>query len=276
MFAFIFFSELILVEKSYRWKLYPFIAILLIAALGEKDRNQFLKSIFPLALFSKIRLVENLLMAAPFSFFLLFKSYYILAVLVLVTGCILSKFNKLAFTRFKVPSPFSKNPYEFTVGFRRSYLLIATIYILAFISIYYHYFYFGLLSLLSVFLFCLSFYSELDPIFFVWIYAQSSKAFLTNKIKIALVYSFSLSIVIFLPMLIIYSSRIGLILLTILTGLLYIVLGIVAVYSNFPVKKTMSQNIQLYLGITIPPLLLLVIPNLYYQAICRLKEYLKC
>lgn len=276
IFAFIFFSELILNEKKYGWKLYPIIAALFITTFSEKERNQFLKSIFPLSSFKKIRQTENLAWASLFAIFLLVKGHFVLAIGVLFFSYILSKYDILAFTKFQIPSPFSKYPYEFTVGFRRTYWLIGLIYISSFMSIYYHFFYFGLFSLLSIYLFCLSFYSELDPIFYVWIHSQPAKSFLKKKIRIALMYSSALSFIIFVPMLIFYSSHIILILSTMILGLLYLVLGISAVYSNFPVKKTMSQNFQFYLGITIPPLLVFIIPNLYYQAVSRLKEYLKC
>ena len=188
----------------------------------------------------------------------------------------LSLFNKAGLKGFQIPSPFSQKPYEFTIGFRRNYLFILAIYCLAFISIYYHNFYLAILSLLSIFCLCMTFYSEQDPIYYVWIHAQSSKVFLKNKIKTALLYSFSLSLFVLLPLICFYSFRIVILLLTMIIGLLYVALRILAVYVNFPVKKTISQNCQFYFGILIPPLLLFVIPNMYYQAIRRLKECLKC
>ena len=275
-FSFLFFSELILGNKSYGWKLYFLCAFTMLITFSEKGRNQFLKCIFPPARFLKIRLLENILTTIPFSIFLFLKNHFIIAIIILLLSGTLSMYNNVSLAKIRIPSPFSKNPYEFTVGFRRCYLLIITIYSLAFVSIYYHYFYLGLLSLLSLFLLCLTFYSELDPIYYVWIHAQSSKVFLIKKIKIALLYSFSLSLLIFFPLLIFYPFRAGIILLTLIVGLLDIVLGILAVYVNFPVKKTISQNIQFFLGVTIPPLLLLIIPNMYYQSVQKLKEYLKC
>lgn len=274
--SFVIFSEVIFKKISYSPLLYLLTALVIISTFGEEVRNQFLKSIFSPIKFRKLRLLENLLAAAPFSIFLVFEKQYILAILNLVLSSILSLYNKMGFTRFQIPSPFSKNPYEFTVGFRRNYLLILAIYSVAFISIYYHSFILSLLSLLSIFLLCLTFYSEEDPIYYVWIHSQSSKVFLRNKIKIALRYSFSLSLIVLLPLVIFYSFRIGILLLTLTVGLLYVVLGILAVYVNFPSKRTLSQNFQFCFAILIPPLLLFVIPNMYHQAIRRLKEYLKC
>ncbi len=274
--AFVIISELIFKKINYSPLLYLLTALIIISTFGEEIRNQFLKSIFPPIKCRKLRLLENLLAAAPFSIFLVFENHYLIAILTLVLSSILSLYNKMGFTGFQIPSPFSKNPYEFTVGFRRNYIFILAIYAVAFISIYYHNFILGLLSLLSIFLLCLTFYSVEDPIYYVWIHSQSSKVFLGNKIRVALRYSFFLSLIILLTLICFYSFQIGLVLLTLTVGLLYIVLGILAVYVNFPSKRTYSQNIQFYFSILMPLLLLLVIPNMYYQAIRRLKEYLKC
>lgn len=274
--SFIIFSEVIFNKINYSSLLYLLTALIIISTFGGEIRNQFLKSIFPPIKFRKLRLLENLFAAAPFSFFLVLKNHYLIAILTLVLSSILSLYNKVALKGIRIPSPFSKNPYEFTVGFRGNYIFTLAIYSLTFISVYYHNFILGLLSLLSIFLLCLTFYSVKDPIYYVWIHSQSSKVFLRNKIRIALRYSFSLSLIILLPLFCFYSSRIELILLILTVGLLYVVLGILATYANFPSKRTLSQNIQFYFAIFIPPFLLFVIPNMYSQAIRRLKEYLEC
>lgn len=274
--SFIIFSEIIFKKISYSSLLYLLTALIIVSTFGEEIRNQFLKSIFPPIKFRKLRLLENLFAAAPFSIFLVLENHYLLAIITLALSGMLSLFNKMALKGIQIPSPFSKNPYEFTVGFRRNYVFILTIYSVAFLSVYYHNFILGLLSLLGMFLLCLTFYSVEDPIYYVWIHSQSSKVFLRNKIRIALRYSFSLGLVIVLPLVCFYYFRIGLILLTLTVGLLYVVLGILAVYVNFPSKRTVSQNIQFYFAICIPPFLLFVIPNMYYQSIRRLKEYLEC
>lgn len=274
--SFIIFSEVVFKKISYSSLLYLLFAIIIISTFSEEIRNQFLKSIFPPIRYRKLRLLENLLAAAPFFIFLIFKNHYLIAILTLVLSSMLSLYNKMVLKGVQIPSPFSKNPYEFTVGFRRNYIFILAIYSVAFISVYYHNFSLGLLSLLSIFLLCQTFYSVEDPIYYVWIHSQSSKVFLRNKIRIAVLYSFSLSMIILLPLIVFYPFRIGLLLLTLTVGLLYIVLGVLAVYVNFPSKRNLSQNFQFYFAILIPPLLLFIIPNMYNQAIRRLKEYLKC
>jgi hypothetical protein len=274
--SFIAFSELIFKKVNSAPYIYPFIAVIITYTLGEESRNEFLKFIFPDKKYIRIRLAENLLYAIPFSTFLVFKNQYLMSLLTLALSGIMSLLNNVSRIRFQIPSPLSRHPYEFTVGFRRFYLVIIGIYILTFISIYHHNLNLGLFSLVILFLLCLTFYSHLDPIFYVWIHAQSPKIFLIHKIKTALFYGFCLSLVIILPLVYFYKNDIQIISLTLGVGILYIIVGVLSVYVNYPKKMTLSQQFQLCFGVLFPPLLLLVIPNFYLQATNRLKVYLKC
>ncbi len=274
--SFIGFSALIFKKISFSGYVYPAIALFLIYTFGEKDRNLFLKSIFPPVVYRRLRIFENLMAAVPFGIFLFFKGYYLIALLTLILSSFLSLYNTAGRPGFQIPSPFSKYPYEFTVGFRATWLFILAVYALAFISIYYHNLNLGLFSLLCLYLICLNFYSHLDPIFYVWVHAQSAKIFLKNKIRVALLYSFFLSLIISIPLIFFNLAETGMILLTIFIGSLYMVTGVIATYVNFPIEKSVSQSFQLFSGILIPPVLLFVIPNFYSQAISRLKVYLKC
>ncbi len=273
---FIVFSELIFKKVSSALYIYPIIALIFIYTLGEESRNGFLKLIFPKNMYIKIRLYENMLCAIPFSIFLVFRNQYLISLLTFILSGFISLINNVRWMRFQIPSPFSKRPYEFTIGFRRFYFIIIGIYSLTFISIIYNNLNLGLFSLILIYLLCLIFYSHLDPIFYVWIHAQSPKIFLRNKIKTALFYSFCLSLMIILPLIYFYKNEIQIIILTVLAGIFYMVAGVLAAYVNFPKQMTVSHQLQLCFGILFPPILVLVIPNFYSQAVIRLKVYLKC
>ncbi len=273
---FIVFSELIFKKVSLAPYIYPFISLIFIYTLGEESRNEFLGEIFPKNKYIRIRLYENLICAIPFSIFLVFKHQYLVGILTLVLNGILSLVNIGIRLRFQIPSPFSKHPYEFTVGFRHFYLFIIGIYILTFISIYYNNLNLGLFGLVLIYLLCLIFYSHLDPIFYVWIHSQSPKIFLMNKIKIALLYSFCLSLLIVASLIFFYRNEFKIIIITLTVGIFYIIAGVLGVYVNYPKRMTLSQQLQLCFGVFIPPILILIIPNFYSQATNRLKPYLKC
>jgi hypothetical protein len=177
---------------------------------------------------------------------------------------------------FIVPSPFSKRPYEFTTGFRSQYWMLILIYIVAGISVYHHNLNLGLFSLLSVFFLCMSFYSHLDPVFYVWIHAQSARQFLKEKIKTAFLYSLFLGLPVFLVLMLANPSQIILVSAIFLLCFCYVLLNVLSVYVQFPGRMTISQYFLLYGGVFFPPVLLFVLPYFYLEAVRRLKDYLLC
>ena len=187
-----------------------------------------------------------------------------MSLITLALNGIISLLNNVRRISFQVPSPFSRQPYEFTVGFRRSYLFIMGIYLLTFISIHYNNLNLGLFSLLLIYLLCITFYSHLDPIFYVWIYAQSPKIFLVKKMKTALFYSSCLSLIIVLPLIYFYKNELPIIFITFVVGILYIIAGVLSVYVHYPKRMTLAHQMQLYFGILIPPVLLLIIFNFFF------------
>jgi hypothetical protein len=273
--SFIVVSILIFKKISLAPYVYPFIALLWIYSFGDEIRNQALQLIFPRKKYHKIRLVENLAGAFPFVCVLVIKNQSIQALLLLVFSGILSSSNSVNHSGIRIPSPFSKYPYEFTIGFRRLWFVILAVYIIGFISVYYQNFNLGMSCLLGIFLICLSFYSHLDPVFYVWIHAQSPENFLKRKIRTALIYSFWLSLMTLIPMCVFFTAWIDKIMIVWAIGLLYMIPGLLAVYVNYPMSMTLSHRFQFYFGIVFPPLFLLVVPNFYFQAINRLKPFLK-
>jgi hypothetical protein len=275
--AFIFISQVFLNKVQYAASLYLLPETAIILSLGGKTRNQFLSSIFLNKKYAILRILENLLAAFPFMIFLLLNNHFWLVIISIALSILLSFFNKIGIGyNFIIPSPFSKRPYEFTTGFRKTYLILFIIYCTNIYSIIINNLILGLSSLLAIFIICMTFYSHLDPVFYVWIHAQSAKTFLTKKIKTAVIYSLLLCLPPALFLIAIYPASIGLITTTLIVGLSYMVLTILYVYVNFPVKTTQSQNLQYMTGVLLPPLLILILPNFYFQSVRRLKEYLRC
>jgi hypothetical protein len=198
-----------------------------------------------------------------------------MAIAVLMIGSLLSLFNKVGKPAFIIPSPFSKRPFEFTTGFRRTYWLFVILLTITLISIYYHNLNLGIFCLICLFMIFMTFYTGREPIFYVWIHADSPKLFLRKKLKTALLYSFLSSLVIAVPLICFNPANIYIIVTILAIGLLDILLIVIAVYSNYPVQLNLIQNIQIAMAIAFPPFLLYAIPNLYSQAIRRLNVFLK-
>jgi hypothetical protein len=257
--------------------IYGGLALGTVFLMSNKSRNEYLRSIFFHKKFVVLRIIENILCALPFSVFLVIKKEFMVASLLLISSILLSFYGGGGFRlNFSVPSPFSKRPYEFTTGFRSMYWLLALIYSVSGLSVYYHNPNLGILSFLSVFFLCMSFYSHLDPIFYVWIHAKSPENFLKGKIKTALRYSLYLTLPVLFLLIVSRPRTIYWLLITLAVGLCYVTLSVLSVYVNFPVKMRVSHFVLLYIGIFFPPALIGVLPYFYIQATQRLKEYLPC
>jgi hypothetical protein len=272
---FIFMSFLFFKKIPYPQYIYPSLALLYLVPLGNNSRNEFLKITFLEKHYFMIRLLENVICVFPFCIFLFIQKQYLISFLTGAAAILLSFFNKVSRPDFVVPSPFSARPYEFTTGFRRSYILLLAIFILTAIAVYYRNFNLGIFALLMLFLICCSFYSVNDPIFYVWIHAQSPEKFLQNKIKTGLLYSLWLSLIVAIPLFITWPVMGFWTSVVLLIGFLYLIVVILSVFVNYPAPSTLSQKIQMIVSMLCPPLLLFVIPNLYYQALRRLNVYLK-
>ncbi len=245
-------------------------------AAGERRKNQFLENIFPREQFLRIRLLENTLCALPFIIFLLIKQAWTVAAVLAALAFLLAFYNNVGRTRFQIPSPFSKYPYEFTVGFRRAWFLFLASALLTAISVRYHNFNLGVASLLGFFFICLSFYSDNEPLFFVWIYARCPRDFLFGKIKTALRYGALFSLPWLTTLVIFNPERILILFVVEIIGLLYIMLAVVAAYTSFPGQKSIIRLLQFCVALLFPPLLLLVIPLFFQQSVARLKSFLPC
>jgi hypothetical protein len=221
------------------------------------------------------RLFENLIFVAPFSIFLLSKKEYSTAFATILLGSVISLFNNRSKSAFVIPSPFSGKPYEFTIGFRRTFGLVIILFSLTAISIFYRNFNLGINCQFGLFLIFLTYYSGQEPVFYVWIHAQSPKEFLKRKIKTSLQYSFLLSSFIAIPLICFDPVNAWLVGLVMVIGLLDMVLIVVGNYSNYPGRLNLVQNIQIAIAILFPPFLLYAIPTLYTQSVRRLNEILK-
>ncbi len=180
---------------------------------------------------------------------------------------------KLA-TNFTLPTPFYRWPFEFATGFRKTFYLHLFAYFLMLMSVLVDNFNLGIFSLLLVLVVCLTYYSELEADYYVWINAQKPKGFLGHKIKTALIYSSILSLPIIVALCGFYPHYAHIILGFQLLGYSYLTAFILAKYSAFPHQMGLPQSIVLAICFTMPPLLLLVIPIFYRQSTNKLNRIL--
>ena len=239
--------------------------------LSEKRRTDFLLSTFGDKSKNKIRALENIIVCLPFALILAYKFLFLEAIILFLCSIIIALFSFRTSLNFTIPTPFSKNPFEFTTGFRKTFLIFPLTYVLTAISIYVDNFNLGVFSILLMFLITLSYYSKPEEEYYVWAHANTPKSFLMKKMMIATKHSALLTIPISLGLLIFYPAKYDLILFFVLIGILFLWTMVLAKYSTFPSEINLPEGIIIAFALTFPPLILLIIPYFYTKSIKNLR-----
>jgi len=272
--AFVLLSEYIFYKTEFAKYLVILACLSFQFRLSEKDRTDFLLSTYGDKLKNKIRVLENLIISTPFVFILVCKSLFPEAIILLLCSITVTLFSFHSNFNLTIPTPFSKNPFEFSVGFRKTFLLFPLTYVLTAISINVINFNLGVFSMLLMFLVTLSYYSKPEKEFYVWVHADTPKSFLMKKMIIATKNSTLLTIPISLGLLIFYPTEYNLILLFLFIGILFLWTMVLAKYSAYPSEISLPEGIIIAFALSFPPLILLVIPYFYTKSIKNLRRIL--
>ncbi|MDA9774437.1 hypothetical protein N9B82_05730 [Saprospiraceae bacterium] len=245
-----------------------------LSPLNEKKRNSFLKSCFPLSDYRKLRLIENILFAIPFAFALLAKLDFLMIPVLIIIAIVFARTQLSSNISLIIPSPFSKRPFEFSVGFRKTFYLFLLAYILAGISIVVDNANLGIFAILLIFAVSLSFYANKENEYYIWSFACSPAKFLLAKIKTAAIYASLICIPILIGLLIVFPEDYLYTLVFMIVGLSYLITTILAKYSAYPNDMSLPQVIIMFFCIILPPIMLFVIPSLFRRSVDRLKVLL--
>lgn len=263
----------------YKTSLAPYFYLLMFSSLSlklsETKRIEFLKFTYKDNFYKRIRLLENLLIALPFFVFLLYKLEFLVALCLLVVAVLSSVIQIKSFVNFTTPTPFSRKPFEFLVGFRKTIFIFPFIYLLTGIAVYIGNFNLGIFSMLLVFVVILNFFSQPEEEYFVWIFNQNPKQFLLSKIRISIQYTTVLMLPSFSILIVAFYSDFLIIALFLFIAYLFVITVVVAKYSTFPKEMSIMQGFLFVISIFFPPLLLFVIPYFYSLSLRQLNTYLK-
>lgn len=247
------------------------ICVSLLLKLSEKNRTDFILSTFGHKRKRQIRVVENSMLTIPFVFVLIYQNAYYESITLFLTGIALALFSYQSNFNFALPTPFSKRPFEFTVGFRKTMLLFALAYTLTFLAIWVANFNLGIFSMMLVFITSMSFYSQPENEYYVWIYSKNPRSFIFKKMSQATINVFILNVPIILTLLFFYFSDFIWTLAFFGIGLLFLWTTILAKYSKFPQKMHLPEAILIVFCIYVPPALLAILPFFYIKSINKLK-----
>ena len=273
-FVFVLLSNYLFEKTEFANYIYGLLAVSFVSKLSEPKRNDFLKSIFNKDIYKKLRLLENIIYCLPFTLFLIYQKQFLFSVILNLFVTIIMLFNFSTNLNVTIPTPFSKNPFEFTVGFRKTFYVFPIAYFLTYISVTVGNFNLGVFSMLLIGITCFSYYSKTENEYFVWNYNLSSKEFLLEKMKTCLTYFSILSLPIIITLGISFFNQIDILIVFIFLCYAYLTTIIFAKYSSFPNEMNMSKVILIGLSFMFPPILLIFIPLFYSQSIKKLNTIL--
>jgi hypothetical protein len=259
---------------KYAGYVYALVALSVVATLSETNRNKFLKTCFTLSNYYKLRLVENSLLVLPFVAVLLFQKDFLIAAFLFISSVILVRLNINTNINLTIPTPFYKRPFEFIIGFRKTYFITILSYALAIIAVSVDNFNLGIFAILLDFAICISFYTTPEDKLYVWIFSLTPKSFLKHKINVAILFSTILTLPITACLCIFFKDRIAILAGIQLLGYLYLVTVLLVKYSVFPQQVTLPRVLLIGVSFFFPPLLLGVVPFLWRQSVKRLNEVL--
>lgn len=255
--------------------IYSVVSILLISNLSQTVRTEALKMIFSKKDFYKIRLLENMLVIFPFGLIIALQNEPKILIFLILSAILLIFLNFNNKLNFTIPTPFTRWPFEFIVGFRYSIGLILLSWFFTFMSVSVGNYNLGIFSLLLIFTIGSSYYMKPETNYFVWIFAFDAKHFLIQKIKIAILCISMLSIPVFIILVIFFPENYLNSLAFLLIGYIIITSLILAKYSSFPGQINFPQMLLLGICVWFPPLIIAVLPYFYFKSINNLNEILK-
>lgn len=249
--------------------------ILLTVYLFSKLHNPTLANlIFSRNSLRKMRVCEAFTFSAPFSTMLLVNRFFLEGLLLLVAVSVSSLFRINTNLSIKVPTPFYTRPFEFIIGFRRTWALLFAILCLCTIALTVKNYNLAIFSVALVYLNFSAFYSKSEHELFVWIYSMNPQQFLLKKIKIALLFSIFSTLPIIIATYVVFPTNWMFTTLLLPLGSVLPVLGILNKYSYFPSHSELIHSILIGFSLLFPPFLLFMIPYLVSKATNNLRHYL--
>ena len=239
--------------------------------LSATNRTEFLRLTFGDKVKKQLRIVENLIVSIPFISILVYHNFISESGFLFLVAIILALYSFHLNVNLTIPTPFSKRPFEFSTGFRKTYFILLLAYALTVVAIVVKNMNLGIFALSLVFFTALSYFSKPEQAYYVWVHAETPKIFLRNKLRHALTNVTFLTAPILMGLLVVFWEDFEVILAFFFLGLLFIWTFILAKYAAYPKEMGLSEGFLIALALCFPPLLLAIIPFFYNKSIRKLK-----
>lgn len=271
---FVGFSLYAIAKGDWGANLYAVLGLSMTTFLNGERRLDFLKSIFSLADYRRMRLLENVSVIAPFSLMLLLSGELWMALALFPAAILIVLWPFKPVFGAAIPTPFSRWPFEYAVGFRKAWPFLVAVYGITGIAFWVDNYALGLFASWLIYLITLSFHYLPEHEFYIWIYHHTPQRFLRLKTGRAILFSTVLCMPVIVPLCFFYPDRMLETAWIVPVGCVYLAALILAKYSAYPHEMSVPSFFILTTGIFFPPFLVLFIPFFYRKAIRQLRTIL--
>lgn len=275
MLAFVTVTEVLYVKTEYGAWLICVMAFSTVLRFSSKSRSEFLSLTFGDWMKKKIRWIENMIICLPFLISMLFHRAFEAAAITLLLASFMALVHFLKSREWVIPTPFSKKPYEFAVGFRNTWFLFPVILVLIGMAVKVDNANLSIFALVLLQLMIITYYLKPEDEFYIWIYSKTPRQFLQSKLMTATQFSFLLSAPFIALIGFLFPGSIHIALIFMAFGLVFLWTVILAKYTAHPREIHLPEMVILGLCLYLPILFLFSIPYFYTKAIQRLSILLK-
>lgn len=269
------FSLLLLSKEDYIPWIYGLCAIFYCTQWADTDHQIFLNRLFKKSEANKIRIVENLLITAPFIIALLIDQQYLVVALLIFLAMTTVVVPYSRIPQPSIPTPFRNRPFELSQGFRSYWPYHLIQYSIALIGLNVANQNLVLVMIGSIYISVFSYYKKPEHSKLIWIHDIDSYQFIKLKITNAIIGSSLLVLPIGILSIIYFNNLLLPVLLIMLIGCILLSMIILAKYSAYPRSINIVQGILICICIVFPPLILFVLPLFYRKSINAIKPILE-
>lgn len=274
LFAFYLGSNALFEKTTYALPFYFGLFLFSISKLFSRKEIDFLKICFGKTKTIQIRAITYFIVAIPFILFLLYKKNGIGIIGIFIMSQLFSLITIKKWQLKSLPTPFYQHPFEFSVGFRKTYYFIPIFFFILYKGIEVGNFNILLAAIIALFVGIGSFYGTPETSYYVWNFNKNPHDFLFYKIRIAFRYSFYFILPISCVYLYVAPEHWETYLYFIMLCYLFLGAIIISKYAAYPNKIAIPQAILFGFCIYFPILLIAYIPYYYKQATKQLNDLL--
>lgn len=254
-----------------------FLGLSSIRPLSDGGRNDFLRGLFRGDQYRRVRLIENGLLLLPFFLCLAVGAVWLRSLscgagaLVLGgVGISMVWWTDRPRSSRGLPTPFSANPFEYAVGFRKYWWVLLIAVFLMGQGGWVNNFELAAFGLFVLGMTGVQIVQEPEPGFYVWIYAMPAKEFLRRKLTLTLRHQALVVIPFALLLILLFPARWAVTLFVVVLVMACQAFNLLIKYSNFPHRLNVGHGFIFALGLIVFPTLFILIPLYYQRALARL------